>query len=312
MKKIKVGITGGIGSGKSVVSSIFQKMGFPVFNSDQEAKKLIRESTELKSEIIHLIGDRAYDKSGNYNTAFVSQIVFANPSKLAGLNELIHPKVRRSFEKFIDAAESNIVFNEAAILYETDAYSAFNQIILITAPLELRIKRCIFRDNVSREIIQKKIENQWSDEKKRAFLPYEIINDGISPLLTQVEDFISFILPNKRPLNTREDIELLVQTFYSKVMQDEILIPFFQHLDFSSHLPKMVDFWCFVLIGTTGYTTNVIEKHLHMPLQNDHFDLWINLFNETLDELFVGENAEMAKQRALVIAWTTKSKMNLN
>jgi dephospho-CoA kinase len=312
MKKIKVGITGGIGSGKSVVSSIFQKMGFPVFNSDQEAKKLIRESTELKSEIIHLIGDRAFDKSGNYNTAFVSQIVFANPSKLAGLNELIHPKVRRSFEKFIDAAESNIVFNEAAILYETDAYSTFNQIILITAPLELRIKRCIFRDNVSREIIEKKIENQWSDEKKRAFLPYEIINDGISPLLTQVEDFISFILPNKRPLNTREDIELLVQTFYSKVMQDEILIPFFQHLDFSSHLPKMVDFWCFALIGTTGYTTNVIEKHLHMPLQNDHFDHWINLFNQTLDELFVGENAEMAKQRALVIAWTTKSKMNLN
>ena len=312
MKKIKVGITGGIGSGKSVVSSIFQKIGFPVFNSDQEAKKLIRESTELKSEIIHLIGDGAFDKSGNYNTAFVSQIVFANPEKLVGLNKLIHPKVRSSFEKFINEAESNIVFNEAAILYETGAYSTFNQIILITAPLELRIKRCIFRDNVTREFIEKKIQNQWSDEKKRAFLPYEIINDGISPLLTQVEDFISFILPNKRQLNTREDIELLVQTFYSKLMQDEILIPFFQNLDFSSHLPKMVDFWCFVLIGTTGYTTNVIEKHLHMPLQNDHFDHWINLFNQTLDELFVGENAEMAKQRALVIAWTTKSKMNLN
>jgi dephospho-CoA kinase len=312
MKKIKVGITGGIGSGKSVVSSIFQKIGFPVFNSDQEAKKLIRESTELKSEIIHLIGDGAFDKSGNYNTAFVSQIVFANPEKLVGLNKLIHPKVSRSFEQFIDEAESNIVFNEAAILYETGAYSTFNQIILITAPLELRIKRCIFRDNVTREFIEKKIQNQWSDEKKRAFLPYEIINDGISPLLTQVEDFISFILPNKRQLNTREDIELLVQTFYSKLMQDEILIPFFQNLDFSSHLPKMVDFWCFVLIGTTGYTTNVIEKHLHMPLQNDHFDHWINLFNQTLDELFVGENAEMAKQRALVIAWTTKSKMNLN
>ena len=74
----------------------------------------------------------------------------------------------------------------------------------------------------------------------------------------------------------------------------------------------VVDFWCFVLIGTTGYTTNVIEKHLHMPLQNDHFDHWINLFNQTLDELFVGENAETAKQRALVIAWTTKSKLNLN
>ena len=312
MKKIKVGITGGIGAGKSVVSSIFQKMGFPVFNSDQEAKKLIHESFALKSEIIHLIGDKAYDKSGNYNTTFVSQLVFENPKKLEALNKLIHPKVRSAFEKFLESAESSLVFNEAALLYETNAYSNFNQIILVTAPLELRIKRCVFRDNVTREIIEKKIQNQWTDEKKRAFLPYEIINDGVKPLLTQVEDFISFILPNKRQLNTREDIELLVQTFYSKVMQDEILIPFFQHLDFNSHLPKMVDFWCFVLIGTTGYTTNVIEKHLHMPLQNDHFDHWINLFNQTLDELFVGENAETAKQRALVIAWTTKSKLNLN
>jgi hemoglobin len=95
-------------------------------------------------------------------------------------------------------------------------------------------------------------------------------------------------------------------------MKDPVLLPFFKHLDFGVHLPKMVDFWCFVLIGTTGYTTNVIEKHLNMPLQKVHFDHWMNLFNKTLDDLFEGENVELAKQRASIIAWTTKSKMNLN
>jgi len=311
MKKIKVGITGGIGSGKSLLSSIIEKMGFPVFNSDQAAKKLIQGSAELKSEIIHLIGDNAFDKSGNYNSSFVSQIVFANPEKLVGLNKLIHPKVRRSFEQFINDAESNIVFNEAAILYETGAHSTFDQIILITAPIELRVKRCVLRDKASIETIEKKIQNQWSDEKKLSFSPYEIKNDGLTPLLAQIEEFISFVLPNKKQLKTREDIELLVQTFYSKVMQDAILAPFFKKLNFSVHLPKMVDFWCFVLIGEIGYTTNVIEKHLNMQLQKEHFDHWINLFNQTLDELFAGENVEIAKQRALVIAWTTKSKLNL-
>ncbi len=312
MKKLKVGLTGGIGSGKSLVCSVLEKMGFTVFYSDKTAKKLIHESAELKSNIIELIGPLAYDEFGNYNTSYVSQIVFENSHKLAALNELIHPFVRSEFDLFVKITDARIVFNEAAILYETGAYKSFDQIVLVTAPLETRIKRCMLRDNLTKEAIERKMQNQWSDEKKRDFLPYEIINDGVNPLLTQVEDFVSFILPNKRQLNTREDIELLVQTFYSKVMKDVILVPFFMHLDFSVHLPKMVDFWCFVLIGTTGYTTNVIEKHLHMPLQNDHFDHWINLFNKTLDELFVGENVETAKQRALVIAWTTKSKLNLN
>jgi dephospho-CoA kinase len=312
MKKLRVGITGGIGSGKSMVCRILEKMGFTVFYSDSTAKKLIHESAELKSKIIEIIGLHAYDESGYYNTSYVSQIIFENSRKLAELNELIHPFVRIEFDRFVENTNAQIVFNEAAILYETGAYKSFDQMVLVTAPIETRIKRCITRDNITQEAIEQKIHNQWSDEKKRSFLPYEIKNDGILPIVIQIEELVSFLQSKKCKLETRQDIELLVETFYSKVMKDPVLLPFFKHLDFGVHLPKMVDFWCFVLIGTTGYTTNVIEKHLNMPLQKEHFDHWINLFNETLDELFEGENVEIAKQRASIIAWTTKSKMNLN
>lgn len=113
-----------------------------------------------------------------------------------------------------------------------------------------------------------------------------------------------------KQLETPSDIHQLVSTFYDKVLQDEQLAPFFQKLDFSAHLPQMERFWRFALLSEEGYTTNVTEKHLKMPLQKQHFDRWLALFNETMDELFEGELAQQAKQRAAVIGWTINSKMN--
>lgn len=113
-----------------------------------------------------------------------------------------------------------------------------------------------------------------------------------------------------KQLETPSDIHQLVSTFYDKVLQDEQLAPFFQKLDFSAHLPQMERFWRFALLSEEGYTTNVTEKHLKMPLQKQHFDRWLALFNETIDELFEGELAQQAKQRAAVIGWTINSKMN--
>ena len=115
-----------------------------------------------------------------------------------------------------------------------------------------------------------------------------------------------------KQLETPSDIHQLVSTFYDKVLQDEQLAPFFQKLDFSAHLPQMEKFWRFALLSEEGYTTNVTEKHLKMPLQKQHFDRWLALFNETIDELFEGELAQQAKQRAAVIGWTINSKMNGN
>jgi hemoglobin len=113
-----------------------------------------------------------------------------------------------------------------------------------------------------------------------------------------------------KQLETAEDIHQLVSVFYDKVLQDTLLSPYFARLDFSAHLPKMEQFWRFALLSEAGYTTNVTEKHLKMPLEKVHFDRWQALFNQTIDELFEGELAQQAKQRAAVIGWTINAKMN--
>lgn len=111
-----------------------------------------------------------------------------------------------------------------------------------------------------------------------------------------------------KEITQREDVEFLVKSFYGKVVQDNVLAPFFKHLDFDKHLPKMIHFWTFVLLDEAGYTTDVTQKHAHMRLQQVHFDRWLALFNETVDEHFIGEKADMAKQRAFLVGWTIKSK----
>jgi len=110
-------------------------------------------------------------------------------------------------------------------------------------------------------------------------------------------------------ISSKEDVTLLVNEFYDLVLKDEVLAPFFKHLNFEAHLPRMIHFWSFVLLDETGYTTNVTDKHLKMPLKQEHFDQWISLFNQTVNSLFEGEKAEMAKQRAHLISWTISNKM---
>ena len=110
-------------------------------------------------------------------------------------------------------------------------------------------------------------------------------------------------------ITSNKDITLLVDTFYAKVLKDPNLKPFFAGLDFEAHKPKMIHFWSFVLLDEANYKTNVTEKHLHMPLEQEHFDRWLELFYETIDELFEGEKAEIAKQRAFTIAWTIGNKI---
>jgi hemoglobin len=112
-----------------------------------------------------------------------------------------------------------------------------------------------------------------------------------------------------REIENARDVHELVQTFYQKVMKDEQLSPFFKHLNLDEHLPKMEFFWRFVLLDESGYTTSVTDKHMHMRLKEEHFKRWIFLFDQTLDELFVGEKVELAKQRAAITGWTIQSKM---
>ncbi len=115
-----------------------------------------------------------------------------------------------------------------------------------------------------------------------------------------------------KEIETKEDVKTLVDVFYGKIMKDDLLSPFFKHLNLEIHLPKMVQFWSFVLLDEAGYTTNVVEKHMRMPLEKNHFEQWLKLFNETIDEMFSGEKVDLAKQRAFTIAWTTEHKLKQN
>jgi hemoglobin len=110
-------------------------------------------------------------------------------------------------------------------------------------------------------------------------------------------------------IETKKDIALLVDTFYNDVLRDDLLAPFFKSMDFDLHKPKMIQFWSFVLLDEAGYTTDVTKKHMHMKLSKEHFDRWLKLFNASLDQLFIGERAEAARQRAALINWTIQSKM---
>lgn len=111
-----------------------------------------------------------------------------------------------------------------------------------------------------------------------------------------------------RDIENSKDVEKMVVEFYSIANKDELLSPFFKHINFDTHLPKMIYFWEFVLLDKAGYKTDVTKVHQHMRLQKDHFDRWIEIFNKTVDSLFLGENAEKAKQRAFLMRWTMESK----
>lgn len=187
---ITIGVTGGIGSGKSYVCGIIEAMGYPVFYSDFEAKKLLTSDTELISEVKSLFGEEAY-LHNDLNKSYLASQIFSQPILREKLNALVHPKVRKAFKNFCQSSKAALCFNEAAILFETDAYKNFDHTILITAPMQLKIDRLKKRDSSSIEEIQARMKAQWSDEKKAELADFIIVNDEQQPLLKQVETIIS-------------------------------------------------------------------------------------------------------------------------
>ena len=186
---LQIGLSGGIGSGKTTVAQLLEKMGYPVFYSDQEAKKLYDEHPLLQGHLLDLLGPEVY-RDGQLNKLFFSERLFSNAELKAQVSALVHPLVREAFQVWAQQQTSAIVFNEAAILFETGAYLQFDATILVLAPLELRIERVQRRDDLSREEILKRIANQWTDAQKMALTPYHVVNDG-RPLLIQVEQLIA-------------------------------------------------------------------------------------------------------------------------
>ena len=185
----RIGITGGIGAGKSLVAEIIKAMGYPVYNSDERAKELTESNPKIKEALIHLFGEEIY-QNDTLNKFALAQAIFSDESLREKVNALIHPIVREDFNLWALAQNNSLVFNESAILFETGSFKNFDAIILVYASKELRIKRIMKRDNCSENEVLKRMNSQFSDEEKYQLTEFRVLNDEQTPLLVQVEKII--------------------------------------------------------------------------------------------------------------------------
>lgn len=186
-KKI-IGLTGGIGSGKTTVAKFIQEMGFPVYFSDDRAKEIVNDDEVLKNNIKELLGEEAYDESGRYDRKYVADLVFNNEELLKQLNGLIHPAVKLDFENWVASQKTEFVFKETALLFELNLNESCYKSVLVTADDNIRIKRVMDRDQKTYREIEAVIDKQMpeKDKIKRAdFVIYN--NDGIDELKAATE-----------------------------------------------------------------------------------------------------------------------------
>ena len=192
---IKIGITGGIGSGKSVVAKLLAWMGIPVYQTDAEAKRLMLSDADIRRELTALVGSNAYNEKG-LNKALLASYVFGNPEHTRQVNAIVHPKVRHDFRKWAGNSGRMMVAMESAILLEAGFRNEVDKVVMVYAPQEVRIARAIRRDSATREQIEKRIRSQMSDENKREAADFVIVNDGETPLIPQVLSLISSLSRN--------------------------------------------------------------------------------------------------------------------
>ena len=181
-----VGLTGGIGSGKSTIAKAFAALGIAVFNSDEQAKVLIATDAQVKERIIAAFGEEAY-QNGEYNRAYIAQIVFNNPEKLAILNGIVHPALAKYFKQWAKKQISPYVLKEAAILFESGSYKDCNYIITVTAPEQVRIARVMARDHCTEAQVRARIAQQWSDAQRIALSNVVIENIDLESAKEQVK-----------------------------------------------------------------------------------------------------------------------------
>ncbi|MBU2903515.1 dephospho-CoA kinase [Arenibacter algicola] len=173
-----VGLTGGIGSGKSTVGAMFQKLGVPLYNSDLEAKNLMTRSKKIKKDIETLLGKESY-LEGELNREYIAKIVFKDKKLLQGLNNIVHPAVRRHFKSWCKRQNAPYVIQEAAIIFENGTKELYDKIILVTSPRDIRIQRVVDRDGITAEAVIQRIDNQWPDSEKEKFSDFIIENIGL-------------------------------------------------------------------------------------------------------------------------------------
>lgn len=181
-----VGLTGGIGSGKSTVAKLFEVLGVPVYNSDIRAKEMYYKA-EVKEQVIRLLGTNAYDENGKLNAPHISKTIFGDSGVLQKINGIIHPAVENDFKEFVHQhSQSKLILKESALIFEAGIYKKLDKTILVTSPLELRIARVQSRDGITRDEVIKRINHQLPDEEKAPISDFIINNDEKTGLISQV------------------------------------------------------------------------------------------------------------------------------
>ncbi len=183
---LKVGLTGGIGSGKTTVAKVLQALNVPVYIADKEAKRLLNESPFIKTEIIRLFGKELYE-AGVLDRKLLAKIIFNDAKSLEKVNQLVHPEVRKDFFLWTQSqVGTKYVVQESALLFETDLYQSFELKISVITPKEERLQRVLNRDNMTREAIEKRMAAQTTDEVRLAKSDFILHNGERDYLLKQV------------------------------------------------------------------------------------------------------------------------------
>jgi len=181
-----VGLTGGIGSGKTTVSEVFKNLGISVYNSDFEAKKIMNTDEDLINKLKMIFGFDIYNSDNQLNRKKLADLIFNNKNKLNTVNRIVHPAVKKHFQNWINKQNSPYIIKETAILFESGIYKEVDKIITVVSPLNTRINRIKKRDNLSEKEIKERINNQTDDEYKIKNSDFIITNNNISLILPQI------------------------------------------------------------------------------------------------------------------------------
>lgn len=185
---LKIGITGGIGSGKTTVCKVFETLGIPVFYADTVAKQIMVTDPILVKGVKDAFGAESYAADGTLNNKHIAAIVFNQAEELARLNELVHPAVFRAFDHWLKGVPENVpyVLKEAALLFESGSYQMCDRNVLVVAPLEVRLQRVMQRDGVTEEQVRARMDKQLSDEEKAKMADMVVRNNETDSLIVQV------------------------------------------------------------------------------------------------------------------------------
>ncbi|MDT0295583.1 dephospho-CoA kinase [Mesonia ostreae] len=188
-----IGLTGGIGSGKTTVANFFKELGIPIYIADIEAKKIMNSSLEVREELIALFGEEAFI-GGALNRKFIASKVFSNNDLLQKLNHIVHPQVAKHFKTWAKHQNSPYIIYEAAILFENNAQDNCDYTILVTAPKDIKLKRLQKRDDSSVEEIESRMSKQWNDSQKIKLANFVITNTDLADTKVQVYQLHSKLL----------------------------------------------------------------------------------------------------------------------